>query len=99
MRKYKRVILYTHDAVMFKMENGWNYMVDTGHSKIYVYALAGSYRNHQPYFKEGMLPEPLLKKAETLLQQLPLEDGVTYGQQVENEEQMPYNPWAHFEEE
>lgn len=72
MRKYKRVILYTDNAVMFKMENGWNYMVDIGRSKIYVYALEGSYRNHQPYFKEGTPPAPLLKKQKLFCNSFPL---------------------------
>ena len=97
MRNYKKIILYTDTQVMYKMENDWYYVVDTGLDSIGVFAMAGSYTTHQPHFEEGIPPAELLEQSERLLKELPLTPVVTY--QVprnifQDEKNIPKNPYA-----
>ena len=103
MRKYKTVVLYDDHSVMFKMENGWNYIVSDDVPYVGVFALAGSYANHTPYCQAGTPPDDLLKKAEKLLQELSRKAEVTGrvfrpGQRITDEEHMPPNPHAKYEQ-
>ena len=92
MRKYKKIVLHTDDTVVFRMENGWNYIVKLGLEKIYPLKCAGTYASQQPYCKTG---EPkgkeLLKKAKELLQKLPVVPARYKGRIYENEKDFPYN--------
>ena len=92
MRKYKKIVLYTDDTVIFRMENGWNYIVKLDLETIYPLECVGSYMSHQPYFTIGVPKDKeLLKKAEKLLQKLPVEPALYRGKTYEKEEDFPYN--------
>nr|DAQ67851.1 MAG TPA: hypothetical protein [Caudoviricetes sp.] len=95
MREYEKIILYTNDAVMYKMKNGWFYLVSTRLDEIPVFHMAMKYMRHQPYFNQGEPPEALLKATNKLLQELPLNPNV-YRKLFENEETVPFNDRADF---
>ncbi len=81
MSKSKRPVLFTSDAVMYEMDNGWFYFVSTTADHIAVYGHPIFYTRFNPYCKpaksENDVPAQIIHKTKQILSKLPVQAAIS----------------------